>query len=134
MGYLGGGILFLLNVVMTLNPLVRSCRCPEAVRWSFLTVHLVGVLHLLTLSGSRNHAPRGSCRGIPLKSLAQSPYLQGNATPENPDALPLCLLVYMDGVDTIVRMAVDYGMSIGFASTDLITALLLVQFVGFQPL
>ena len=38
---------------------------------------------------------------------------------------------YMDGVDTIVRMAVDYGMSIGFESTDLITALLLVQFIGF---
>ena len=35
------------------------------------------------------------------------------------------------GVGTIVRMAVDYGMSIGFESTDLITALLLVQFVGF---
>ena len=38
---------------------------------------------------------------------------------------------YIDGVDTIVRMAVDYGMSIRFESTDLITALLLVQFVGF---
>ena len=38
---------------------------------------------------------------------------------------------YIDGVDTIIRMAVDYGISIGFESSDLITALLLVQFVGF---
>jgi UMF1 family MFS transporter len=38
---------------------------------------------------------------------------------------------YIDGVDTIIRMAVDYGMSIGFASNDLIIALLVVQFVGF---
>jgi UMF1 family MFS transporter len=38
---------------------------------------------------------------------------------------------YIDGVDTIIRMAVDYGLSLGFADTDLITALLLVQFVGF---
>ena len=38
---------------------------------------------------------------------------------------------YIDGVDTIIRMAVDYGLSLGFKSTDLIVALLIVQFVGF---
>ncbi|MFZ3044782.1 MAG: MFS transporter, partial [Desulfatirhabdiaceae bacterium] len=38
---------------------------------------------------------------------------------------------YMDGVDTIIRMAIDYGLSIGFESRDLILALLLVQFIGF---
>jgi MFS transporter, UMF1 family len=34
-------------------------------------------------------------------------------------------------VDTIIRMAVDYGLSIGFGSNDLILALLITQFVGF---
>lgn len=38
---------------------------------------------------------------------------------------------YIDGVDTIVRMAVDFGMSIGFAPGDLILALLITQFIGF---
>ncbi|MGD9306100.1 MAG: MFS transporter, partial [Desulfobacterales bacterium] len=38
---------------------------------------------------------------------------------------------YIDGVDTIIRMAVDYGLSLGFKDTDLIVALLIVQFVGF---
>ena len=38
---------------------------------------------------------------------------------------------YIDGVDTIIRMAVDYGMSLGFNASDLIIALLIVQFVGF---
>jgi len=38
---------------------------------------------------------------------------------------------YIDGVDTIIRMAVDYGLSLGFSSRDLIAALLVVQFVGF---
>jgi UMF1 family MFS transporter len=38
---------------------------------------------------------------------------------------------YIDGVNTIIRMAVDYGMSIGFNSNDLIVALLITQFVGF---
>lgn len=30
-----------------------------------------------------------------------------------------------------MRMAVDYGLSLGFVSNDLIIALLIVQFVGF---
>jgi UMF1 family MFS transporter len=38
---------------------------------------------------------------------------------------------YIDGVDTIIRMAVDYGLSLGFDDKDLIAALLIVQFVGF---
>jgi UMF1 family MFS transporter len=39
--------------------------------------------------------------------------------------------LYIDGVHTIIRMAVDYGMSLGFSSTSLIIALLITQFVGF---
>ena len=38
---------------------------------------------------------------------------------------------YIDGVGTVIRMAVAYGLSIGFDSNHLIKALLLVQFVGF---
>lgn len=32
---------------------------------------------------------------------------------------------------TVVRMAVDYGMALGFQPKDLIATLLIVQFVGF---
>lgn len=39
--------------------------------------------------------------------------------------------LYIDGVDTIIRMAVDYGMSIGLDSNSLILALLITQFIGF---
>ncbi|MFT7824605.1 MAG: MFS transporter, partial [Sulfurimonas sp.] len=38
---------------------------------------------------------------------------------------------YIDGVDTIIRMAVDYGMAIGFEPKHLIFSLLIVQFIGF---
>ena len=38
---------------------------------------------------------------------------------------------YIDGVDTIIVMALDYGLSIGFRADDLIVALLITQFVGF---
>ena len=39
--------------------------------------------------------------------------------------------IYIDGVDTIIRMAVNYGMTIGFTSSDLLIALLVTQFVSF---
>ena len=39
--------------------------------------------------------------------------------------------LYIDGVNTVVKMAVDYGMSLGLESNDLLGALLLTQFVAF---
>lgn len=42
----------------------------------------------------------------------------------------LAFLLYNDGVSTTIKMAVDYGLAIGFDSRDLMIALLLVQFVG----
>ncbi len=38
---------------------------------------------------------------------------------------------YIDGVNTIIKMAVDYGLSLGLDQSALITALLITQFVGF---
>jgi len=39
--------------------------------------------------------------------------------------------VYIDGVDTVIRMAINYGLTIGFNSFDLLIALLVTQFVAF---
>ena len=39
--------------------------------------------------------------------------------------------VYIDGVDTIIRMAINYGLTIGFDPTNLLIALLVTQFVAF---
>ena len=43
----------------------------------------------------------------------------------------LAYWLYIDGVDTIVRMAVDYGLAIGLDGSDLLLALLMTQFIGF---
>ena len=37
----------------------------------------------------------------------------------------------IDGVDTIIRMAINYGLTLGFNSSDLLIALLVTQFVAF---
>ncbi len=39
--------------------------------------------------------------------------------------------LYIDGVFTVIFMAVNYGQRLGFSSTDLVTALLITNFVGF---
>jgi len=39
--------------------------------------------------------------------------------------------VYIDGVDTIIRMAVNYGLTIGFTPDHLLLALVITQFVSF---
>src|SRR6187551_1301354 len=39
--------------------------------------------------------------------------------------------LYIDGVNTVIKMAVDYGMSIGLEAKSLIAALLITQFVAF---
>jgi UMF1 family MFS transporter len=39
--------------------------------------------------------------------------------------------LYLDGVGTIARMAVDYGLALGLGERDLILALLITQFIGF---
>lgn len=38
---------------------------------------------------------------------------------------------YIDGVDTVILMATDYGLSLGFAQEALMKAFLVTQFVGF---
>jgi UMF1 family MFS transporter len=40
--------------------------------------------------------------------------------------------LYIDGVDSILRMAVDYDLSLGFDHKSLLMALLITQFTGFS--
>jgi UMF1 family MFS transporter len=128
MGYLGGGLLFLVNVLMTLMP--QKFGLPDAaaaVRFSFISVALWwGGFALLTIFW----VPEKKGRNI---TGCSSPVVEGFRqlvdTVKKIRHLKTVLLFllaywfYIDGVDTIIRMAVDYGMSLGFASNDLILAL-----------
>jgi MFS transporter, UMF1 family len=136
MGYLGGGLLFLVNVLMTLKPAIFGLPdAALAVRLSFLSVALWwGGFTLFTILWVPETAPDN---GIGFSQSITRGFRQLITTLKKirrMKTIGLFLLaywLYIDGVDTIIRMAVDYGMAIGFAASDLITALLLVQFVGF---
>ena len=138
LGYLGGGLLFLLNVFMTLSP--GTFGLPDAtaaVRLSFVSVAVWwGLFSLFTVVWvkEKNGAgrPSGGKRQAVTEGLRQ--LTETFKEIQHLRTVFIFLLAYwfyIDGVDTIIRMAVDYGLSLGFDSKNLIVALLVVQFVGF---
>jgi len=136
LGYLGGGLLFSVNVLMVMNPaLFGFDSVTHAARFSFLTVAGWWLLFALPIFlFVPEPASPGSVGGL---TAIREGLLQLKRTfheiraVRNIGLFLLAYWFYIDGVDTIIRMAVDYGLSIGFKSTDLIVALLIVQFVGF---
>jgi len=137
MGYLGGGLLFLINVLMTLMPeKFGLADSGEAVRYSFISVAIWwGTFTIFTILWVPEEKTAGASReGGNFISAGFRQIIGTFKKVRHLKTIFLFLLAYwfyIDGVDTIIRMAVDYGMSIGFASNDLIIALLVVQFVGF---
>lgn len=136
MGYLGGGLLFALNVAMTLMPETFGLEgAAQAVRLSFLSVALWwGGFTLITIFWVEEDVPEGTQKGLAVIKAGFQQYLDTWKKIKHLKVVSLFLAAYwfyIDGVDTIIRMAVDYGMSIGFESSDLIIALLITQFVGF---
>jgi UMF1 family MFS transporter len=136
LGYLGGGLLFLVNVLMVRNPSWFGLTGPaDAVRWSFASVAVWWGLFSLPLFV--NVPERGTGPGVSLLEAAKSGFADVRVTVRKlagNRAILLFLVAYwfyIDGIDTIITMAVDYGKSIGFGTGDLIMALLMVQFVGF---
>lgn len=140
LGYLGGGVLFAVNVAMTLNPQIFGLtNAAEAVRVSFLSVGLWWLVFtvplMLNVKETKNDV--SSYRSIGIRQLFRDSFHQVLHTfqslKEHSSALLFLIgyFFYIDGVNTIIKMAVDYGMSLGFKSDSLIVALLLVQFIGF---
>ncbi|MCS6984011.1 MAG: MFS transporter [Leptospiraceae bacterium] len=198
LGYLGGGLLFTINVLMTLNPqwfgLVpseiselsklieenkigfvelsqRIAALPEnnkiiveikqafaekklsenelrelvisavssakalAVKISFLSVSLWWALFSLPLAFFVHE--RGAATPFGVREAIKRGFVQLRETLSKVSRLrQLALFLfaywfYIDGVDTIIVMATKIGQSLGFGTAELITALLLVQFVGF---
>ena len=136
LGYLGGGLLFAVNIAMLTKPQwFGLAGAAEAVRWSFVSVGVwwmgftVFTLLLVKERPTSEPLPAGAAiRAGARELLTTLRHLRG-------DRVLLWFLLaywfYIDGVNTIIKMAVDYGLSIGLQQTSLITALLLVQFIGF---
>jgi UMF1 family MFS transporter len=129
LGYLGGGLLFLFNVLMVLQP--HWFHLPDATaatRVAFLDVALWWILFTLPLFTRVPEAPP-TAEGAAWRELwATMRHVLRDRPVLN---FLLAYWLYIDGIQTLQQMAVDFGAKLGFATSALIQALLLVQFVAF---
>ncbi len=137
LGYLGGGVLFAINVLMYLKfELFGFADAAQAIKVSFITVGIWWAAFTFPLLFFVKE-PQNPDAKLAEGNVLKASFAQLSQTFKEIRKLKHIFLflaaywLYIDGVDTIVRMAVDYGMSIGFEPSDLITALLMVQFIGF---
>lgn len=137
LGYIGGGILFTVNIMMLARPAWFGLSSPEsAIRASFVTVAAWWTIFSLPLF-----------RWVPEPQVSNRTSTWGGAIRQGVRELPRTardlkqlrtLLLFLgafflfnDGVGTTMKMAVDYGLAIGFSPVHLTVALLGVQFIGF---
>jgi len=138
-GYLGGGLLFAVNVLMFQKPdLFGISDGVSAVKLSFVSVALWWTVFSLPLFfWVREPKAENQNTGLSVLKNATRAVSEIRTTLSRIGQYKTVMIfliaffLYNDGVGTIIRMAVDYGMSIGLATSDLILALLIVQFIGF---
>jgi len=136
LGYIGGGVLFAVNVLMYLEPeRFGIADGASAIKLSFLSVAIWwAVFSLPLILFVREPVKPETVPALAAVRAGLGELVETARMARDLRVVGLFLLaywVYIDGVDTIIRMAVDYGMSIGLDSSALITALLLVQFIAF---
>ena len=137
LGYLGGGLLFIVNVLMYLNPSWFGLASEvEAVLWSFLSVAVWWAVFSLptfmnvTETGS---SPISTSFLFTMKEAFRAVIstIREIKKYKRVAIFLVAYWLYIDGVDTIVRMATAYGSDIGLSTSSMITALILTQFIGF---
>ena len=136
LGYLGGGILFLINVLMYLYPSYFNLNSQtEGILYSFLSVALWWFVFSMPLFLFVKQKKINDIADF------KNPFKQSFIRVLNTfreikkyKAVLIFLIAYwfyIDAIDTIVRMAVAYGTDLGFDSSKLIIALIFTQFIGF---
>ena len=135
-GYIGGGILIVINFLMITYPsFFGFADSVEGIKWSFVSVALWWAIFsipiVLFVKEPKYHKTETTLQTI------KSGFKQLKDTFNEIRHLKVVFTfliaywLYIDGVDTTVRMAADFGITLGFDSTTIMGALVLVQFIAF---
>lgn len=131
LGYLGGGILLAINVVM-----IFTLPGTWGVRWSLFSVAIWWAIFSIPLFRQVPEPETASQPLQPGESIVRVGFQQIWQTLRNiRDYRELfrflvAFLIYNDGIGIIISVAAIYGAELGFSTTELVLAILLVQFVG----
>ena len=129
LGYVGGGLLLAVNVVM-----IFAFGAEAGARWSFLSVAVWWAVFTIPVL-RRVPEPPAATAPVTARVLRASfsrlrDTLGHLRRYRELFKFLVAFLVYNDGIGTIIGVAAIYGAELGFGATELILALLLVQFVG----
>jgi UMF1 family MFS transporter len=135
LGYLGGALLLTVNVLMYGKPEWFGIADKEtAVRLSFASVAVWWLVFALPLLRTRpeSAAPSMSAGEAWRASIAELRSTIGEVRRYRSVVLfLLAYWMYIDGVNTMMKMAVDYGLALKFPADSLIVGILIIQFIGF---
>jgi UMF1 family MFS transporter len=136
LGYIGGGLLFVLNVLWYMMPTTFGfVDSNAAIKFSFMSVAIwwavfsIPIMIFVKEPKVEEDMTFGRAIGDGWKQLIDT--FRDIKHLKYVGLFLLGYWFYIDGVDTIIRMAVIYGTELGFPGESLIIALLLVQFVAF---
>lgn len=132
LGYLGGGTLLAVNIVMVAKPeffgIVDSLT---AMRWAFVTVAIWWGIFSLPLFFKVPEPPPLPAEEASLGIWTGLRSTLGHLRDfDQALMLLVAFLIYNDGIGTIIRMTGIYGKEVGIDDLTLTTAILTVQFLG----
>ncbi len=130
-GYLGGGLLLAINIVM-----IQLLPGTWGARLSFLSVAIWWGVFSIPLFRRVPEPPSASVKLAPGETVIGASFQRLRETLKDirryRELLKflIAFLIYADGIGTIIEVAAIYGAELGFGSIELVLALLLVQFVA----
>jgi len=138
LGYVGGGTLLLINLAWILQPATFGfADATMATKAAFVSVGVWWVLFTIPLLRGvpeprriLQHGERGDERVLAAAFGRLGRTFQEIRGYRQAFLLLLAMLVYQDGIQTIIRLAAVYATEIGVGQTQQIAAFVVVQFVG----
>jgi MFS transporter, UMF1 family len=137
-GYLGGGLLLAINLLMIMKPAVfgipdvgvatRLTFVSVAVWWAVFSIPLFRQVPEPARQLEADERPGANLVIMGWHRLVET--FQELRRYREAFVMLLAFLLYNDGIQTMIRMATTYGSEIGLPENAMITALLLTQFIG----
>jgi UMF1 family MFS transporter len=133
MGYVSGGVLLLINLAWILQPERFGFESSvSAIRASFLAVAVWWAVFSLPLFRNVAEPPASGAGRVDIGAafgrLART--FREIRKYRHAFLMFIAMLLYQDGIQTIIRMAGVYGAEVGIDQTSQIAAFVMVQFVG----
>ncbi len=146
LGYIGGGLLLAINLAWITQPAMfglphgdnlTRAQATLPTRLAFVSVGLWWLLFSLPVLRRVPEPPRtiesdenSTANPLRVAFARLGETLRELRSYKQAALVMLAFTIYNDGIQTIVKMAAAFGNEIGVGESDLITAILLVQFIG----